>query len=260
MNISVLTGQMFSGFPTSAHTIGATTKWLLSISIVCTVSGCDNSNHMNPVFPAQQRSNTHIPIQSPDKQPSFLRPTLKSLETLSTLRDDQFTRAAYGTANRWRKAIEHWSQPNRENIFYRAGNSTNCDSFVRRVFSDYGIAIFREGSVDQLYLKLRTQWRKLLPYDAAEQANEGIPTIALTTNDDPPKSHIVVLLGGRDTRGYPNVRGAGAYSGPRGKPHGQRHGQYRGGVYDGLVWHWQKIHHKHIQYFSMPAGQLANAR
>lgn len=260
MNISVLTGQMFSGFPTSAHTIGATTKWLLSIYIVCTVSGCNNTHHMNPVFPAQQRSNIHTPLKSHHKQTFFLRSTLKSFETLPALHAGQLTRAAYGSANRWKKAVEHWSQPDREKIFYRARNRTNCDLFVRKVFSDYGISIFPEGSVDQLYLKLRTRWRKLRPYDAAEQANKGIPTIALTTSDDPPKSHIVVLLGGRDTRGYPNVRGAGAYSGPRGKPHRQRHGKYRGGVYDGLNWHWQSRHHRHVKYFSMPAGQIANAQ
>lgn len=253
MNISVLRGRMFSGFPTSEHSTGATTKRLLSITIVCIVSGCNDSNHMNPVLPArQQHSITPIPIQSPQRHASFLGSTRESLGTLSTLRTDQFTPAAYGSANRWKEAIEHWSQPDREHIFYRSENQTHCDLFVRNVFSDYGITIFREGSVDQLYLSLNDQWKRVKAHEAAQRAATGIPTIALTTSDDPPDRHIVVLLGGLDIREYPNVRGAGLYSGPRGKPHRQRQGKYRGGVYDGLNWHWQSRHYKHIKYFSMP--------
>lgn len=126
-----------------------------------------------------------------------------------------------------------------------------CDIFVKAVLAEYGINNFNGRRIPQFYEYLKSHWTELSAEDAAKNAEKGLPTIALTTNDDPPGNHIVMLTGGMDGRNRPNVKGSGAFSGPRGSPHKEKPGKkYLGYVYENWEYHWRKSHFKYIKYFS----------
>ena len=161
---------------------------------------------------------------------------------------------------RWSRAIEKWSAPRRNHRYYRGAHRTQCDLFVRDVFAECRIDAFQNRSINQLHDHLSTQWDTVSGKEAADRAAKAIPTVAITIKGEPPGSHIAVLLGALDGRGRPKVRGAGAFSGPKGKPHPPKPSRiYRGGTYDGLGWHWKSSHFTYITYFSMPDETLESA-
>ena len=116
----------------------------------------------------------------------------------------------------WQNALDQWSVPNVASVFYADSKGTHCDLLARNMFARCGLTTFRNRNIDQLHSYMSRNWKLLAAEEAAAKASQGIPTIAMTTKSQPPGSHIVILLGGLDSKGRPKVRGAGTFSGSSG--------------------------------------------
>lgn len=145
----------------------------------------------------------------------------------------------------WQEAIERIQRQ------FESERGTYCDLFVKCVLAEYGFDEFEGLRIPSIYRYLQSNWVRLSAKEAAKRAEKGIPTVALTTNSEPPGNHIVVLTGGIDNKNRPRVKSAGAFSGPYGTPHQKRPGRkYLGYIYEDIGYHWKRRHFKYIKYFS----------
>ena len=190
-----------------------------------------------------------VETTKPIPEPDLLLP---STETL-TGSNEQLIQA-------WQNALDQWSDPNVASVFYADSKGTHCDLLARNMFARCGLTTFRNRNIDQLHSYMSRNWKLIAAEEAAAKASQGIPTIAMTTKSQPPGSHIVILLGGLDSKGRPKVRGAGTFSGPSGIEHRKRPKfKYRGGTYEGLGWHWRSSHFQYISYFAMSEPEMTQA-